>query len=242
MESEAEGEVEEDSEADSAPMPTGMGGALSARTVSESTIRPVVKRPFWRRSPFENRAATRSTSGSKGRKDKVKDVVETTLESLEPPVTLLTEEDLELVASRKELDRKVVRETLRELRGMYYGLNHDITHSLQHKHEILAASNVGGGGGGGLGEPLGHLPLWRRADARFWFNAHLMSPFIEAGVSSIVLYRSKELTEDHVRYIRTLSSSCKDSFLRPPSPYHSNPTLRCHLFPRLPFPPTTLLS
>jgi hypothetical protein len=244
MESEVEGEVDGDSEADSAPMPIGMGGALTGRTVSESTIRPVPKRPFWRRSPFENRAATRSTSGGKGRKDKVKDVAETTLESLEPPVVGPTEEDLELVASRKELDQKVVRETLRELRGMYYGLNHDITHSLQHKHEIQVASRDGAaGGGGGLGEPLGHLPLWRRADTRFWFNAHLMSPFVEAGVSTVTsLHQSENLTRSEDRYIRTSSFSCRDSSLKRPSHYPSSPTLLSHLFPLLLCQPKTPLS
>jgi hypothetical protein len=59
----------------------------------------------------------------------------------------------------------------RTFTGLYFSYDADITCSLQAKHERNAESTVK------------HLPLWRTADRRFWFNSHVMQPFVQAGVS-----------------------------------------------------------
>ncbi|GAA5963523.1 hypothetical protein JCM21900_004539 [Sporobolomyces salmonicolor] len=84
-------------------------------------------------------------------------------------------DDEEVRESQKELDDKLLIECLRTLTGLYYSFDADITRSLQSK-----ASEAKAG-------PLEHLPLWRRVDRRFWFNAHLMSPFVQAGLHSYII-------------------------------------------------------
>ena len=83
------------------------------------------------------------------------------------------EDDADVRESQKELDDKLIAETTRTFRGLYFSFETDITRTLQAK----AAESKG------KGESFDHLPLWRRADKRFWFNAHLMSSFVAAGVS-----------------------------------------------------------
>ncbi|CEQ39708.1 SPOSA6832_01253, partial [Sporobolomyces salmonicolor] len=97
-------------------------------------------------------------------------------------------DDEEVRESQKELDDKLLIECLRTLTGLYYSLDADITRSLQSK-----ASEAKAG-------PLEHLPLWRRVDRRFWFNAHLMSPFVEAGP-----YRT--LTSDNPTFPKSIDLS-----------------------------------
>ncbi|GAA5888214.1 hypothetical protein JCM6882_000324 [Rhodosporidiobolus microsporus] len=84
-------------------------------------------------------------------------------------------DDEEVRQSQRELDRKLVAECLRTLTGLYYSYQTDVTRSLQAKHEQQADSAVK------------HLPLWRTADRRFWFNAHLMQPFVQAGLHAYIL-------------------------------------------------------
>ncbi|GAA5862137.1 hypothetical protein JCM8547_007751 [Rhodosporidiobolus lusitaniae] len=83
--------------------------------------------------------------------------------------------DEEVLASQRELDAKLVAEALRTLTGLYFSYDADITHSLQAKHETNAEA------------PVKHLPLWRTADRRFWFNAHLSQPLVQAGLHSYIL-------------------------------------------------------
>ncbi|KAK4058668.1 hypothetical protein OIO90_000112 [Microbotryomycetes sp. JL221] len=84
-----------------------------------------------------------------------------------------------------ELDQKVLAETLRTLRGMHFCVDVDITRSLQRKHMML--NGDGSQSLVGLVEPSPTLPLWRRADRRFFWNAHLMEPFISAALHSYVV-------------------------------------------------------
>lgn len=78
-------------------------------------------------------------------------------------------DDEEVRESQRELDEKLVAECLRVFTGLYFSFDTDVTRSLQWKHE---RRNDG----------LKHLPLWRSADKRFWFNQHLIAPFVQAGV------------------------------------------------------------
>ncbi|BGP13974.1 hypothetical protein JCM10213v2_001912 [Rhodosporidiobolus nylandii] len=84
-------------------------------------------------------------------------------------------DDAEVRESQRELDRKLVAECLRTMRGLYFSYETDITRSLQAKHEQESDSAIK------------HLPLWRLADRRFWFNGHLMEPFVQSGLHSYIL-------------------------------------------------------
>lgn len=75
--------------------------------------------------------------------------------------------------SQHELDVKLVAECLRVMTGLYFSHGTDITRSLQSKHDKA--------------DPLRHTPRWRSADRRFWFNENLMSPFVQAGVSTFAI-------------------------------------------------------
>ncbi|BGO97801.1 hypothetical protein RTG_01406 [Rhodotorula toruloides ATCC 204091] len=83
-------------------------------------------------------------------------------------------DDEEVRESQRELDEKLVAECLRVFTGLYFSFNTDITRGLQAKHE---RRNDG----------LKHLPLWRSADKRFWFNQHLLAPFVQAGLHSYIV-------------------------------------------------------
>lgn len=150
-------------------------------------------RPFWKRSPFAPSAA--SPASVKLTPPETPTPAELDAALSTSKTLPMSSDEADITASRKELDRKVVKECIRELTGLYFSFGVDITNSLQHKHEISLenekaqkSSKKSSGKEkeekrGGLREPLSHLPLWRRASKRFFFNRHLITPFIEAGVS-----------------------------------------------------------
>ncbi|KAM0753780.1 hypothetical protein T439DRAFT_322671 [Meredithblackwellia eburnea MCA 4105] len=171
-----------------------------------------LRRPFWKKRPTSpSTAATKvgatdgetKLSGKETIEDKqVVDAVakEVSQEAMELPKvaaaatgTTGAAGDDDSVQSQQELDGKIVKECLRELKGMYFSTSFDITHSLQHKYEIATSNNSPNPKGTAppvqpaFVEPSAHLPLWRRADRRFWWNAHLASPFVQAGLHSYIL-------------------------------------------------------
>ncbi|BGP53922.1 hypothetical protein JCM8202v2_001494 [Rhodotorula sphaerocarpa] len=74
--------------------------------------------------------------------------------------------------SQRELDAKLVVECLRVMTGLLFSHMTDITRSLQIKYE--------------QGEWAQTSPRWRAADRRYFFNEHLMAPFIRAGLDPFV--------------------------------------------------------
>ncbi|GAA6000959.1 hypothetical protein JCM10207_007343 [Rhodosporidiobolus poonsookiae] len=84
-------------------------------------------------------------------------------------------DDEEVRESQRELDQKLVAECLRTMKGLYWSFDTDITRSLQSKHERQASAGS-----------AQHVPQWRMADRRFWWNAHLMQPFVQAGLHAYV--------------------------------------------------------
>lgn len=118
-------------------------------------------------------------------------------------------------ATRDELEDKVVKETARQYsRGeMWFSYDYDITTPLQRKQESFDANARRGSSASTattssvssatsttsnesskqkknrlpFDEPWKTLPLWRRADRRFWHNEHLSKPFVDAGLHAFVL-------------------------------------------------------
>ena len=80
--------------------------------------------------------------------------------------------DEEVRESQRELDQKLVAKCIRTFTGLYFSHTGDITRSLQARHDAGD-------------ETLKHLPLWRLVDKRYWFNRHLIAPFVQAGVRSL---------------------------------------------------------
>ncbi|KZV92152.1 hypothetical protein EXIGLDRAFT_836634 [Exidia glandulosa HHB12029] len=104
----------------------------------------------------------------------------------------------------RELENKVVRETVRlySKGGMYFAYGFDITTPLQRKRQAVARNrkhasllndlDVGPGEHEEeeidvLCEPQATLPLWRRADKKFWWNSSMVQAFVDAGVHPYVL-------------------------------------------------------
>lgn len=183
--SDDEGEEEEVQEADAAPIQSNPATA---------------KRPFWQRAFSRNRSTNPSSTlepdlVANAKQSSTVDDAEvakedpneasppeasnsTSLADVAAEATNPSEE--EDLGAQKELDDKLVAETLRTFRGLYFSYETDVTRTLQNKAAEPKA------------ESFDHLPLWRRADKRFWFNAHLMSSFVAAGVS--VFHRSTDQT------------------------------------------------
>nr|XP_031862628.1 uncharacterized protein CI109_002126 [Kwoniella shandongensis]KAA5529700.1 hypothetical protein CI109_002126 [Kwoniella shandongensis] len=118
---------------------------------------------------------------------------------------------------RQELEEKIVRQIIREFdSGFFFSYDFDLTHSLQHKREILAkrtASHVAladlilkenslfpPSPSGTIPkqppplladddfiEPDIQVPLWRRVDRRFFWNETLMKDFIDLGLHAYVI-------------------------------------------------------
>lgn len=166
-------------------------------TETEADARPpfpkvVVKRPFWAklRRTLSSKSAAASTTQA-GVAVEEANTSQSTQEDTLPRASIssLTEAaaqpvptDPDVLRAGLELDRKVLGEVLRTMRGMYFSYSIDVTRSLQAKDELRHISREGASPPEGLVEPNPTLPLWRRADKRFFWNAHLMQPFIEAGV------------------------------------------------------------
>lgn len=81
----------------------------------------------------------------------------------------------EEVVSRRTLDGKVLRETIREIShgGMYYSVSTDVTHHTQAKASRKA-------------EHIDGKHLWQQADRRFFFNRFLSGTFVDAGLHELV--------------------------------------------------------
>ncbi|GAA5941804.1 uncharacterized protein JCM15063_000776 [Sporobolomyces koalae] len=167
---------------------------------------PVVnpKRPFWQRAFSRNRAQApqpgshdgsvaadqsslpSSESPPQTTKEPPRDPNEaqpsSTADTTSLPTTVVEAtnptaqvDDADVRESQRELDNKLVAELIRTFRGLYFSFEADITRTMQAK----ATESKG--------DSFNHLPLWRRADKRFWFNAHLMSSFVAAGLHSYIL-------------------------------------------------------
>lgn len=101
-------------------------------------------------------------------------------------------------ANKAELEDKLVREATRQFaRGeMFFSYDFDLTTPLQRKNDQAVKANGGNTNGKvpsadvtapPFEEPRPTLPLWRRADRRFFHNEHMVQDFISAGAHSLVL-------------------------------------------------------
>ncbi|WVW80545.1 hypothetical protein I302_102530 [Kwoniella bestiolae CBS 10118] len=115
---------------------------------------------------------------------------------------------------REELEAKIVRQIIREFsNGFFFSYDFDLTHSLQHKRKTLAQRNASQTALTHLipkegllfppspsntlprhnlfeddfVEPDIQVPLWRRADRRFFWNEYLMRDFIDLGLHAYVI-------------------------------------------------------
>ncbi|KAH8917456.1 hypothetical protein BT69DRAFT_1286632 [Atractiella rhizophila] len=106
--------------------------------------------------------------------------------------------------SQVELDQKILRETIREFKGMYFSPDFDVTNSLQRrlgststrssatevkdpkmgKAESKSSSSSDGRRKSSIENPL--IPLWRKSDRRFFWNLNLVKPLISAGLHSFI--------------------------------------------------------
>ncbi|GAA5911757.1 hypothetical protein JCM8208_005589 [Rhodotorula glutinis] len=91
--------------------------------------------------------------------------------------------DKEVLASQRELDRKLVAEVIRTFTGLYFSFSGDITRSLQARHESSPEIDK-------------DAPLWRVADRRYWFNRHLMAPFVRAELHSFIIVLMQGFCEE----------------------------------------------
>lgn len=118
-------------------------------------------------------------------------------------ISTLTADERWHEAAKAEVEDKVVIETAKQYcRGeMYFTYDFDLTTPVQRKQENLETSedqkkskshhkrspskttsnhNL-------FAEPWATLPLWRRADRRFWHNEHLLQDFCRAGLHSLII-------------------------------------------------------
>ncbi|KAH7103991.1 SacI homology domain-containing protein [Auriculariales sp. MPI-PUGE-AT-0066] len=129
------------------------------------------------------------------------EVVETIAAAMAPAPATADEQN-------KELEIKIVRETVRLFSkgGMYFSYAFDLTTPIQrkrqqvlrnrHRASLLQELDALDNGSGQphdsdeidvLAEPQANLPLWRRADTKFWWNSALIQPFVDAGLHPYVL-------------------------------------------------------
>ncbi|CAO1622646.1 unnamed protein product [Jaminaea pallidilutea] len=95
-------------------------------------------------------------------------------------------------AEKVELEDKLVKEAARQwARGeMFFAYGFDLTTPLQRKEEKQTQASQRSDKASatyGLVEPQSSLPLWRRADRRFFHNEHMVQDFVQAGLHSMIL-------------------------------------------------------
>lgn len=129
----------------------------------------------------------------------------------DPQQLSLTADERWHEATQAELEDKVVKETARQYaRGeVWFTYDVDLTSPAQRKQDALdgdspkirkdaprgkdrsegarSASISSLSGPVPMAEPWATLPLWRRADRRFWHNEHLSRDFAQAGLHNFVL-------------------------------------------------------
>ncbi|KAL5511494.1 hypothetical protein ACEPAH_4711 [Sanghuangporus vaninii] len=108
---------------------------------------------------------------------------------------------------QSELDQKILRQCIKEFtKGvMFFAYNFDITTSIQHKQDEIARLRRKTGSQSKsltaslpnsaaaecsdvLEEPHSTLPLWRRVTKQFWWNEHMLQPFIDANTGQLHCY------------------------------------------------------
>ncbi|KAE8211702.1 hypothetical protein CF327_g4571 [Tilletia walkeri] len=116
-----------------------------------------------------------------------------------PGSTPISADERYRLAVQAELEDKVVKETIRQYadRGeMYYAYDVDLTRSLSKKSTQVSGTGTSGQHTGlkngkddlkPFEEPNQTLPLWRRADRKFWHNEHMAREFVDAGLHGFVL-------------------------------------------------------
>jgi len=83
-----------------------------------------------------------------------------------------------------------------------------------------------------LCEPFNNAPLWKRVDRKFWWNEHLLKPFIEASVKfQYILYMAPLLRVDEYSWTNASYLSFKATSKPPPSMSPVHPTLLFRLLP-----------
>lgn len=186
----------------------GSSDAMSSddETDTEADARPqtpdvtVRKQPFWqkpfvRRTPAKPAVVLTDSTAKTSPPQALPDASDVDASSVAPAPAPETVEaavatspdksDADVARSQAELDQKVVSELLRTMNGLYFSFDLDVTRSYQRKHDLIvnSAGSSPQASPSAFLEPQANLPLWRRADRRFWWNRHLTRPFVEAGVS-----------------------------------------------------------
>ncbi|KZV71845.1 hypothetical protein PENSPDRAFT_650268, partial [Peniophora sp. CONT] len=170
------------------------------RRFSSGPETPTTTQPTMQSLAAAVEAGNQSTETLGDKDDELQALIET------PAPAPVTEEE-----KNKELEEKILRQTVKDFaRGeMYFAYDFDLTHSLQHKQDLLCrtqhqshllaeltGSNTGADAAASAdvgdqvdvtAEPTPALPLWRRVDRQFWWNEHLLRPFTEAGLHPYVL-------------------------------------------------------
>jgi hypothetical protein len=120
---------------------------------------------------------------------------------------------------RRELETKILKQIISEFSAgtFFYSFDFDLTHSLQHKRQLISSRSATGNALANLLtdeiatfppspseqpptspsatsmdkddfiEPDIHVPLWRRADRRFFWNEWLCKDFIDLGLHGYII-------------------------------------------------------
>ena len=122
---------------------------------------------------------------------------------------------------RRELETKILKQIISEFSAgtFFYSFDFDLTHSLQHKRQLISSRSATGNALANLLtdenttfptspseqpqppvsptpssmtkddfiEPDIHVPLWRRADRRFFWNEWLCKDFIDQGLHGYII-------------------------------------------------------
>lgn len=121
---------------------------------------------------------------------------------------------------RRELETKILKQIISEFSAgtFFYSFDFDLTHSLQHKRQLISSRSATGNALANLLtdevatfppspseqappaspsansmtkddfiEPDIHVPLWRRADRRFFWNEWLCKDFIDMGLHGYII-------------------------------------------------------
>ncbi|KAJ9477887.1 putative Phosphatidylinositol-3-phosphatase SAC1 (putative) [Pseudozyma hubeiensis] len=189
----------------------------AARAVSDGRIQTVLEDPVLQSQLADATEVSSTLEAPQSKQKQTADLVDQSVPSSVPVVAPATPDELWHAAKQAELEEKAVRETAKYwARGeFWFSYDFDLTTSLQNKRRALdnnpkpssaavpkaaskashqtrasTASSSDATAASSfplLAEPYPNLPLWRRADRRFWHNEHMSKDLIHAGLHAYIL-------------------------------------------------------
>lgn len=228
----------------------------AARAVSDGRIEPISETPAMQSQPSKASEAPADPVEASAPDPTPPSLEETDCDSETgtSAAASATPDEQWHAAKQAELEDKAVRETAKYwARGeFWFSYDFDLTTSLQNKRTALTrigkadSQAVARPGVSAthpsrasqtssadvfplLGEPYPNLPLWRRADRRFWHNEHMSKDLIHAGLHAYILPVMQGYLQTVTLRVQAMDGSEQEKDISAPKSGSADAVVRCQM-------------